>query len=46
MAAEEAGFDTVMVMDHFYQLPVLGPPEHEMFEAYTLLGRWRRAPNG
>jgi F420-dependent oxidoreductase-like protein len=38
VAAEEAGFDTVMVMDHFYQLPLLGPPEHEMFEAYTLLG--------
>ena len=27
-----------MVMDHFYQLPMLGPPEAEMFEAYTLLG--------
>jgi F420-dependent oxidoreductase-like protein len=27
-----------MVMDHFYQLPLLGPPDHEMFEAYTLLG--------
>ncbi len=38
VAAEEAGADTVMVMDHFYQLPLLGPPEHEMFEAYTLLG--------
>jgi F420-dependent oxidoreductase-like protein len=38
VAAEEAGFDTVMVMDHFYQLPLLGPPENEMFEAYTLLG--------
>jgi F420-dependent oxidoreductase-like protein len=38
VAAEEGGFDTVMVMDHFYQLPLLGPPEHEMFEAYTLLG--------
>jgi F420-dependent oxidoreductase-like protein len=36
--AESAGFDTVMVMDHFYQLPLLGPPEHEMFESYTLLG--------
>src|SRR3954463_13008398 len=35
---EQAGFDTVMVMDHFYQLPLLGPPEHAMFEAYTLLG--------
>lgn len=38
VAAEEGGFDTVMVMDHFYQLPMLGPPELEMFEAYTLLG--------
>ncbi|MFZ6003742.1 MAG: LLM class F420-dependent oxidoreductase [Actinomycetota bacterium] len=38
VAAEEAGADAVMVMDHFYQLPMLGPPEHEMFEAYTLLG--------
>src|SRR5262245_28191701 len=37
VAAEEAGFDTVMVMDHFYQLPLLGPPDHEMFEGYTLL---------
>src|SRR3954468_14855328 len=38
VAAEDAGFDTVMVMDHFYQLPLMGPPELEMFEAYTLLG--------
>ncbi|MDJ0788243.1 MAG: LLM class F420-dependent oxidoreductase [Myxococcota bacterium] len=37
-AAEEAGFDTVFVMDHFYQLPMLGPPENRMLEAYTLLG--------
>jgi alkanesulfonate monooxygenase SsuD/methylene tetrahydromethanopterin reductase-like flavin-dependent oxidoreductase (luciferase family) len=37
VAAEASGFDTVMVMDHFYQLPLLGPPEHEMFEGYTLL---------
>jgi F420-dependent oxidoreductase-like protein len=37
VTAENAGFDTVMVMDHFFQLPMLGPPEHEMLEAYTLL---------
>ena len=24
--AEAAGFDAVLVMDHFYQLPALGPP--------------------
>jgi F420-dependent oxidoreductase-like protein len=38
VTAEDSGFDTLMVMDHFYQLPLLGPPDHEMFEAYTLLG--------
>ncbi len=38
VAAEQAGFDTVFVMDHFFQLPLIGPPELEMFDAYTLLG--------
>jgi F420-dependent oxidoreductase-like protein len=36
-AADRSGFDTVMVMDHFYQLPMLGPPENYMLECYTLL---------
>jgi F420-dependent oxidoreductase-like protein len=36
--AEQAGFDSVLVMDHFYQLPALGPPDAYMLEAYTLLG--------
>lgn len=36
-AADASGFDTVLVMDHFYQLPMLGPPELEMLECYTLL---------
>jgi F420-dependent oxidoreductase-like protein len=36
-AAERSGFDTVLVMDHFYQLPMLGPPEAYMLECYTLL---------
>ncbi len=36
--AEQSGFDTVMVMDHFYQLPMLGAPDNRMLEAYTLLG--------
>lgn len=35
--ADDSGFDTVFVMDHFYQLPLLGPPDHEMIECYTLL---------
>ena len=38
VAAEQSGFDTLFVMDHFYQLPLIGQPEQEMFEAYTLLG--------
>ncbi len=38
LAAEEAGFDAVLVMDHFYQLPMLGPQDNEMLEAYPLLG--------
>ena len=36
--AEIAGFDSVFVMDHFYQLPGLGAPEEPMLEAYTALG--------
>jgi F420-dependent oxidoreductase-like protein len=36
-AADRSGFDTVMVMDHFFQLPMLGPPENYMIECYTLL---------
>jgi F420-dependent oxidoreductase-like protein len=35
--AEESGFDTVFVMDHFYQLPMIGTPDQEMIECYTLL---------
>ncbi|MDY6808666.1 MAG: LLM class F420-dependent oxidoreductase [Actinomycetota bacterium] len=35
--AETSGFDTVLVMDHFYQLPILGEPDEPMFECYTLL---------
>jgi len=37
-AAEEAGFARLSVMDHLWQIGFLGPPEHEMLEAYTALG--------
>ena len=37
VTAENSGFDSVYVMDHFYQLPLIGRPEENMFEAYTLL---------
>lgn len=36
--AEAAGFDSVFLMDHFYQLPGLGTPDQPMLEAYTTLG--------
>lgn len=35
--AEDAGFDAVFVMDHFYQLPGLGAPDEPMLEAYSAL---------
>jgi F420-dependent oxidoreductase-like protein len=36
-AAEAAGFDRVLLMDHFYQLPGLGAPGEPMLECYTML---------
>jgi F420-dependent oxidoreductase-like protein len=36
-AAEASGFDRVLVMDHFYQLPGIGNPDDPMMECYTLL---------
>src|SRR5262245_46587359 len=36
--ADRAGFDYLAVMDHFFQIGAVGPPEHEMLEAYTTLG--------
>jgi len=36
--ADDAGFEFLAVMDHFFQIGVIGPPEREMLEAYTTLG--------
>jgi F420-dependent oxidoreductase-like protein len=36
--AEDAGFAKLSVMDHVWQIGVVGPPEHDMLEAYTALG--------
>src|ERR1700742_1296425 len=36
--AEDAGVDRISVMDHVWQIGPIGPPEHEMLEAYTALG--------
>jgi len=38
VTAEAAGFESLWVMDHFYQLPALGGAPQPMLESYTLLG--------
>lgn len=40
--ADQSGFDTVLVMDHFYQLPMLGTPDQFMLECYGLLSALAR----
>ncbi|MBO0869818.1 MAG: LLM class F420-dependent oxidoreductase [Micromonosporaceae bacterium] len=36
--ADAQGFSHIAVMDHFFQIGVIGPPEMAMLEAYTTLG--------
>ncbi len=36
--ADDAGFEFLAVMDHFFQIQAIGAPEREMLEAYTTLG--------
>ena len=38
LAAEEAGFSSLWVMDHFVQIPQVGPEWQDMLESYTTLG--------
>lgn len=37
VAAEEAGFTSLWVMDHFRQIPLFGPAWQDMPESYTVL---------
>src|SRR3989442_7735115 len=37
VTAEQAGFDSIWVMDHFYQIPNVGQRTEPMLESYTLL---------
>jgi F420-dependent oxidoreductase-like protein len=37
-AADEAGFDSLWVMDHFFQIRGLGPADDPMLEGWTTLG--------
>jgi len=36
--ADEAGFDSIWVMDHFFQIRGVGRPEEPMLEGWTALG--------
>jgi F420-dependent oxidoreductase-like protein len=36
--ADEVGFDSLWVMDHFFQIPNVGRAEEPMLEGYTTLG--------
>ncbi len=36
--ADQAGFYSIWVMDHFFQIRSGGPPDHDMLEGYTTLG--------
>lgn len=36
--AEDTGFHSLWVMDHYFQISVVGPPENDMLECYTTLG--------
>ena len=37
-AADEAGFDSIWVMDHMFQIRGVGPAEEPMLEGFTALG--------
>ena len=44
--ADQAGVDTVWVVDHLLQAdPTAAPGETEMLEAYTTLGSWPDRPS-
>src|SRR5437870_12001910 len=48
--ADQVGFQSISVMDHFWQIGRNGPPEHDMLEGYTTLafmaGLTSRVPLG
>jgi F420-dependent oxidoreductase-like protein len=35
--ADDAGMASIWVMDHFFQISMVGPPENDMLEGYTAL---------
>ena len=45
-SADDAGFDSLWVMDHFFQIRGLGPAEDPMLEAGRRWDSWRRTRAG
>src|ERR1700722_18860110 len=43
--ADDAGFEYIAVMDHFFQIEAVGPAEKEMLEGYTTLGYLAAGPS-
>jgi hypothetical protein len=44
--ADEVGFASMWVMDHFFQIEVVGEAEEPMLEGYSALNYlWRASPN-
>ena len=37
-AADDTGFYSLWVMDHYFQIRGVGPPENDMLECYSTLG--------
>ena len=37
ITAEQAGFTSLTLMDHYHQIPPVGPPQNWMFEGNTML---------
>jgi len=37
-AVDDVGFYSLWVMDHFFQIGMIGPPENDMLESYSTLG--------
>ncbi|MEO6399033.1 MAG: LLM class F420-dependent oxidoreductase [Tepidiformaceae bacterium] len=37
-AADDAGYSSIWLMDHLFQIPPVGPAQLDMLEAYTTLG--------
>ena len=44
--AEASGMASFWVMDHFFQIGMVGPPENEMLEGYTALAFAAVSPSG